>query len=173
MTPPRKRLPSLGQCAGCLGWGLRVQSPYCSPCHQWRSKRYHSAAQCRRCLRWWRVNDEGLCRACIVAITEYDAAWYRDPEQAARHCGWTQLGFCLPGPAKRRARTIGTYRLQTDGRYHLVDWARAQYPAVPLDDRRICPPAQVGQLALFPAPYQLRRHHAALLQTGPSPIWSV
>lgn len=172
MAPPRKRLPrppSLGQCAGCLGWGMRAQPPFCSPCHQWRSKRHHPAAECRRCHRLWRVNVDGFCRACIVAITEYDAAWYYEPAQAARRPAWTQLAFCLPGSVKRHAYAIGTYRLQTDGRYHPFDWARAQRPSTVVDDRRICPPTQPGQFALFAAPYQLRDHHAALIRDRAQP----
>ncbi|WP_154685883.1 hypothetical protein [Streptomyces himastatinicus] len=164
MTPRRKRLPSLGQCAGCLGWGLRVQSPFCSPCHQWRSKRNHPEGQCRRCKRLWRINDEGFCRACVVAVTEYDAAWYFEPAQAAEQPTWTQLAFCLPASVRRPALPTGTYRLQTDGRYHAPGWARAQRPALVVDDKRICPQAVRGQVALFPAPYRLLERHAIAIR---------
>lgn len=165
MARPRIRVPSLGQCAGCLGWGPRAQSPFCSPCHQWRSKRYHPAAGCRRCKRLWRVNKEGFCRACVVVITEYDVAWYYEPAQAARHPVWTQLAFCLPASIRRPAAPTGTYRLHSDGRYQTPGWARAQRPAAIMDDGRICPPAVRGQMAMFPAPYRLLEHHAVLLRS--------
>ncbi|MDX2681563.1 hypothetical protein [Streptomyces soliscabiei] len=99
-----------------------------------------------------------------MAITEYDAAWYYEPAKAAQNPVRTQLALCLPGSVKRPAHMIGTYRLQTDGRYHPFDWARAQRPAEVMDDQRICPPTQRGQLALFATPYQLQEHHAALIR---------
>ncbi|MFI0937338.1 hypothetical protein [Streptomyces sp. NPDC021020] len=99
-----------------------------------------------------------------MAITEYDAAWYYEPAQAPRHPVWTQLAFCLPASIRRPATPTGTYRLQTDGRYHAPDWARAQRPAAIMDDGQICPPAVRGQMALFPAPYRLQEHHAVLLR---------
>ncbi|MFC9626369.1 hypothetical protein ACFTXM_42620 [Streptomyces sp. NPDC056930] len=99
-----------------------------------------------------------------MAITEYDAAWYYEPVQAARQPVWTQLSFCLPASIRRPAAPTGTYRLQTDGRYHAPGWARAQLPAAALDDGRICPSAIRGQIAMFPAPYRLLEHHAVLLR---------
>jgi hypothetical protein len=38
-----------------------------------------------------------------VAVTEYDADWYYELAQAARHPVWTQLAFCLPASIRRPA----------------------------------------------------------------------
>ncbi|MFE3387399.1 hypothetical protein [Streptomyces anulatus] len=154
------------ECGGCNGWGLLAQPPYCSPCHQWRSKRHNPAAACRRCGRDWRVNVDGFCRACVLAIIHHDAAWYYDPAAAAKHQVVTQLALILPGVALK-AVPFGAYRQRSDGRYHPPAWARAQRPDPVHDDPRICPPTLSGQLALFPAPYRIRDNHAAAIVDRP------
>ncbi|MER7842074.1 hypothetical protein ABTY98_40870 [Streptomyces sp. NPDC096040] len=154
-----KPKPRTDECAGCNGWGRLAQPPYCSPCHQWRSKRYNPAAVCRRCGRNWRVNVDGFCRTCVLAIIDYDATWYYDPVVAAKRQVVTQLALIVPG-ITLKAAPFGTYRQRSDGRYHPPAWARAQRPTPVRDDPRICPPTAPGQLALFPPPYQMRREHA-------------
>ncbi len=145
MGKPR---PWAGQCRGCLAWGLLAQPPYCSPCHQWRSKRYHERGACRRCGRVWLVNVDGLCRSCIGEIQESDAAWYFDPAPEPRP---VQLVLILPGLWLPPRMPFGSYRARSDGPFHPPPWARAQRPAEVLDDPRICTSVMAGQLPLFEA----------------------
>jgi hypothetical protein len=141
-----KARPRTGQCQGCLGWGLLAQPPYCSPCHQWRSKKYHQPGACRRCGRAWLVNADSLCPPCITEIQQSDAAWYFSPAPEPRP---VQLAFILPGLRLPHRTPFGSYRARSDGRFHPPPWARAQIPAELLDDPRFCPPAIAGQLPLF------------------------
>jgi len=143
-----KARPRTGQCRGCLGWGLLVQPPYCSPCHQWRSKKYHQPGACRRCGRAWLVNGDGLCPPCIAEIQQSDAAWCFNPSPEPRP---VQLVFILPGLRLPHRMPFGSYRARSDGRFHPPPWARAQLLAEVLDDPRFCPPVMDGQLPLFEA----------------------
>ncbi len=161
-----KPKPRTDECAGCSGWGRLAQPPYCSPCHQWRSKRYNPAAACRRCGRNWRVNIDGFCRACVLAIIDHDATWYYDPVAAAERRAVTQLALVMPG-ITLTAAPFGAYRQRSDGRYHPPAWARAQRPEPVRDDPRICPPTVPGQLALFPAPYRMISEHAGSILDRP------
>jgi hypothetical protein len=138
--------PRTGQCQGCLGWGLLAQPPYCSPCHQWRSKKYHQPGACRRCGRAWLVNADGLCPPCITEIQQSDAAWYFSPATEPRP---VQLVFILPGLRLPHRTPFGSYRARSDGRFHPPPWARAQIPAEVLDDPRFCPQVLAGQIPLF------------------------
>jgi len=149
-----------GQCRGCLGWGTLVQPPYCSPCHQWRSKKANQPGTCRRCQFPALVTPEGLCRSCILAITEFDAAWYFTPDD--RRC--VQLELIIPGMPRRRAAPTGSYRLRSDGRYHPPPWARRQRPGPVFDDPRVCPPTMPGQLMLWRASRSLASEHAARIR---------
>ncbi|MGW7069438.1 hypothetical protein ACWGII_34185 [Streptomyces sp. NPDC054855] len=158
--------PRTGECAGCNGWGRLAQPPFCSPCHQWRSKRHNPAAACRRCRRDWRVNVDGFCRICVLAIVHHDATWYYEPVAAAKRQVATQLALIVPG-ITLKAAPFGAYRQRSDGRYHPPAWARAQRPDPVHDDPRICPPAIPGQLSLFPAPYRMRHEHAAAILDRP------
>jgi hypothetical protein len=141
-----KARPRTGQCQGCLGWGMLAQPPYCSPCHQWRSKKYHQPGACRRCSRAWLVNADGLCPPCITEIQQSDAAWYFSPAPEPRP---VQLVFILPGLRLPHRTPFGSYRARSDGRFHPPPWARAQLPAKVLDDPRFCPPVMAAQLPLF------------------------
>jgi hypothetical protein len=141
-----KARPRAGQCQGCVGWGLLAQPPYCSPCHQWRSKKYHQPGACRRCRRAWLVNADGLCPPCITEIQQSDAAWYFNPASESRP---VQLVFILPGLRLPHRMPFGSYRARSDGRFHPPPWARAQIPAEVLDDPQFCPPVLAGQLPLF------------------------
>jgi len=152
------RPPRTGQCRGCLGWGTLAQPPYCSPCHQWRSKKTNQPGTCRRCQFPALVTPEGLCRGCILAVKESDADWYYAPDDRGRD---VQLTLIMPGLGQRRAMPIGSYRKRSDGRYHPPDWARSQRSAAPADDKRICPPAIPGQLLLFRPRRSLTGEHAA------------
>lgn len=136
----------VGQCAGCEGWGELVQPPYCSPCHQIRSKRDRREGACRRCSRTWLVNQDGLCRPCVEAVVANDAAWYFDPPSSPRP---VQLALIFHGLPKRTARPFGTYRARSDGRYHPPQWARDQLPQPTADDPRVLPPTSPGQLLLI------------------------
>jgi hypothetical protein len=127
---------------------MLAQPPYCSPCHQWRSKKYHQPGACRRCGRVWLVNADGLCRPCIGEIQESDAAWYFDPPPDLRP---VRLVFILPGLRLPPRLPFGSYRARSDGRFHPPSWARAQLPADVLDDPWFCPPVMAGQLPLFEA----------------------
>ena len=138
--------PRTGQCQGCLGWGLLAQPPYCSPCHQWRSKKYHQPGACRRCGRPWLVNADSLCPPCITEIQESDAAWYFNPALEPRP---VQLALILPGLRLPHRMPFGSYRARSDRRFHPPPWARAQIPAEVLDDPRFCPPVMARQLPLF------------------------
>lgn len=141
-----KARPRPGQCRGCLGWGMLAQPPYCSPCHQWRSKKYHQPGACRRCGRSWLVNADGLCPPCIAEVQQSDAAWYFSPAPEPRP---VQLVFILAGLRLPHRMPFGSYRARSDGRFHPPQWARAQLPAEVLDDPRFCPPVMAGQLPLF------------------------
>jgi integrase len=141
-----KARPRTGQCQGCLGWGLLAQPLYCSPCHQWRSKKYHQPGPCRRCSRAWLVNADGLCPPCIIEIQQSDAAWYFSPAPTPRP---VQLVFIMPEVRLPHRMPFGSYRARSDGRFHPPPWARAQIPAQLLDDPRFCPPMITGQLPLF------------------------
>jgi len=136
----------VGQCVGCEGWGALVQPPYCSPCHQIRSKPDRREGACRRCSRVWLVNQDGLCRTCVEAVVANDAAWYFDPPRRPRP---VQLALIFHGLPKRTARPFGTYRARSDGRYHPPLWARDQLPKQRADDPRVLPPTLPGQLLLF------------------------
>jgi integrase len=125
---------------------MLAQPPYCSPCHQWRSKKYHQPGACRRCGRAWLVNADGLCPPCITEIQQSDAAWYFSPAPAPRP---VQLAFILPGLRLPHRMPFGSYRARSDGRFHPPPWARAQLPAEGLDDPRFCPPVMARQLPLF------------------------
>ncbi|GAA2609209.1 hypothetical protein [Streptomyces lienomycini] len=161
-----KPKPRTDECVGCNGWGRLAQPPYCSPCHQWRSKRHNPAAVCRRCGRDWRVNIDGFCRACVLVIIDHDADWYYDPAAAVKLQVVTQLALIVPG-VTLTAAPFGAYRQRSDGRYHPPAWARAQRPDPVRDDPRICPPTLSGQLALSPAPYRMRHDHAAAIVDRP------
>jgi hypothetical protein len=121
-----KARPRTGQCQGCLGWGMLAQPPYCSPCHQWRSKKYHEPGACRRCGRAWLVNADRLCPPCIAEIQQSDAAWYFSPAPEPRP---VQLAFILPEVRLPPRMPFGSYRARSDGRFHPPPWARAQLPA--------------------------------------------
>jgi hypothetical protein len=138
--------PRPGQCNGCLGWGMLAQPPYCSPCHQWRSKKHNRPGACRRCHRAWLVNVDGLCGPCVAAVKESDAAWYFSPAPGPRP---VQLELIIPGLALPPRQAFGNYRARSDGRFHPPRWARAQVAAALADDPRVCPPATAGQLALL------------------------
>lgn len=153
-----------GQCRGCLGWGTLVQPPYCSPCHQWRSKKANQPGTCRRCQFPALVTPEGLCRSCILAVSEFDAAWYFTPDNRGR-C--VQLELMVPGLPRRRAVPIGSYRLRSDGRYHPPPWARRQRLEPLFDDPRVCPPAMPGQLMLWYPARTLTTEHAARIRDRP------
>jgi hypothetical protein len=125
---------------------MLAQPPYCSPCHQWRSKKYHQQGACRRCGRVWLVNADGLCRPCVGEIQKSDAACYFNPAPEPRR---VQLVFILPEVRLPPRMPFGSYRARSDGRFHPPPWARAQLPAKVLDDPRFCPPVMAGQLPLF------------------------
>ncbi len=127
---------------------MLAQPPYCSPCHQWRSKKYHQRGACRRCGRVGLVNADGLCPPCIGEIQESDAAWYFNPAPELRP---VQLVFILTGLRLPPRMPFGSYRARSDGRFHPPPWARAQLPAEVLDDPWFCPPVMAGQLPLFEA----------------------
>ncbi len=101
-----KARPRTGQCQGCLGWGMLAQPPYCSPCHQWRSKKYHQPGACQRCGRAWLVNADSLCPPCITEIQQSDAAWYFSPAPVPRP---VQLVFVLPGLRLPHRMPFGSY----------------------------------------------------------------
>ena len=107
------------------------------------------------------VTPEGLCRGCILAITEFDAAWYFTPDDRGRDA---QLELIIPGLQRRRATPIGSYRLRSDGRYHPPPWARRQRQEPVFDDQRVCPPVMPGQLVLWRASRTLTREHASRIR---------
>jgi hypothetical protein len=148
-TEPWARPARAPDCArGAWAGGVLAQPPYCSPCHQWRSKKYHQPGACRRCGRAWLVNADGLCPPCITEIQQSDAAWYFSPALEPRP---VQLAFILPGLRLPHRMPFGSYRARSDGRFRPPPWARAQLPAEVLDDPRFCPSAPTGQLPLFEA----------------------
>jgi integrase len=110
------------------------------------------------------VTPEGLCRGCILAITEFDAAWYFAPDDRGRR---VQLELIIPGLPRRPAMPIGSYRLRSDGRYHPPPWARRQRPETVFDDPSVCPPVMPGQLMLWRASRSIAWEHAARIRDRP------
>jgi integrase len=110
------------------------------------------------------VNPEGLCRGCILAITEFDAAWYFAPDDRGRD---VQLELIIPGLPRRRAVPIGAYRLRSDGRFHAPHWARRQRPETVFDDESVCPPTMPGQLTLWRPRRSIAWEHAARIRDRP------
>jgi hypothetical protein len=147
---------------------MLAQPPYCSPCHQWRSKKYHQPGACRRSGRVWLVNADGLCRPCVGEIQESDAAWYFAPPTGLRA---VQLVFILPGMRVPNRMPFGSYRARSDGRFHPPPWARAQIPPDVLDDPRFCSPALAGQLPLFQARRMLMVAEARKIRDRVLPGW--
>jgi hypothetical protein len=110
------------------------------------------------------VTPEGLCRGCILAITEFDAVWYFAPDGRGRR---VQLELIISGLPRRPAMPIGSYRLRSDGRYHPPPWARRQRPEAVFNDQRVCPPVMPGQLMLWRAARSIAWEHAARIRDRP------
>ncbi len=164
LGPWRTARPRTGQCRGCLGWGMLTQPPYCSPCHQWRSKKYSPAWDLPPLRMPRLVNADGLCRGCIVAVTESDADLVLRPRRPRPP---VQLELIIPGLPRRPAKPIGSYRLRSDGRYHPPPWARRQRPETVFNDQRVCPPVMPGQLKLWRASRSIAWEHATRIRDRP------
>jgi hypothetical protein len=130
---------AIGQCFDCLGWGYIGAGGQCRGCRRWQAS-HPDWLRCERCGREANVGPDRLCRPCLRAVRTTDRTWVKDqPGQRP-----LQLAFVLRGAAWPAAR-----RLTQDATKFVAQAAGGRAAA---DDPAVCPPAMVGQLALFLPP---------------------
>lgn len=137
------------QCALCMDWAVpRLLSGLCWSCFGWLDNRTETA-RCPRCCRFGRVDGDGLCRPCVIAVREEIQAGFEAVFPAA-----TQLHLYVPGLGLWSAWNLPRPRGAADP--SLGPRKARQL----VDDPRICPAVVRGQQTLFPVRRRFERSDA-------------
>ncbi|SBW27847.1 hypothetical protein FDG2_5454 [Candidatus Protofrankia californiensis] len=154
-------LVDVDTCRACAGWGRVRADRLCFACWSWSQRIKRPAGPCRRCGCTLLLNDDRMCRLCVLEVRYHDEEWLlAEAEQRPTPRRGLQVSLLLDGVRLASAQPLskrGTPR---------VGWWRAAHPIAPrhTDLATVCPPQITGQLALFRLPRTLTLDHAAIVE---------
>ena len=154
------------QCQECLSWGP-LRSSRCQACTSWREARGSDQNICARCRHRARVNPDGVCRACLLAIRmDGDLSWVRDPGSARPRD--RQLLLAFPRTSGSNAYPLPAALHDLGAKAYPAWMRRAAVAGRPdHDDPAVCPPVIRGQLRMFDLPRHLNLAIARRIQHRP------